>query len=141
MGDIEKPPQVVNVMVMASLSDEEKSRLYDAYDAKFKLEYHAFGKEDVEPNVVDDKVFLMRVPVELQEPARDYLAALIRFAKQAKRINHHRPAAGTSEKYQFRVWLNRIGLKGPEYKATRKALLKNLEGNAAYAGRSKDEEA
>lgn len=138
----EKPTQaqdeapVVNVMVEASLSDEEKDRLYAAYDSKFTLEFEAFGcRPGVEPHVLDDKVFLMRVPANMQEPARDYLEALIRFVKQATRINHRQPAAGTSKKYAFRVWLNRIGLKGPQYKATRKALLANLEGSAAYAGK------
>lgn len=37
-----------------------------------------------------------------------------------------------NEKYAFRIWLIRIGMKGNEYKEARKALLKNLSGNCAF---------
>lgn len=38
----------------------------------------------------------------------------------------------SNEKYYFRVWLIRIGMKGAEYKSTRQILLKNLTGNSAF---------
>lgn len=38
----------------------------------------------------------------------------------------------TNEKYSFRIWLIRLGMKGDEYKATRKILMKNLSGNTAF---------
>ena len=44
----------------------------------------------------------------------------------------------TNEKYTFRVWLIRIGMKGDEYKIARKLLLQNLKGHAAF--RTKDQE-
>ena len=37
-----------------------------------------------------------------------------------------------NEKYAFRIWLLRIGMKGDEYKTTRKILFQNLYGNAAF---------
>lgn len=37
-----------------------------------------------------------------------------------------------NEKFTFRVWLNRLGMIGDEYKETRKLLLKNLTGNSAF---------
>ena len=37
-----------------------------------------------------------------------------------------------NEKYAFRGWLLRLGMKGDDYKATRKILLENLDGNAAF---------
>lgn len=37
-----------------------------------------------------------------------------------------------SEKYQFRIWLNQLGLKGPKYASVRKILTKNLSGSSAY---------
>ena len=37
-----------------------------------------------------------------------------------------------NEKYAFRGWLLRLGMKGDEYKNTRKILLENLDGNAAF---------
>ena len=37
-----------------------------------------------------------------------------------------------NEKFTFRVWLNRLGMIGDEYKETRKILLQNLTGNSAF---------
>ena len=37
-----------------------------------------------------------------------------------------------NEKYTFRVWLNTLGMKGPEYAAERAELLKNLTGDSAF---------
>ena len=37
-----------------------------------------------------------------------------------------------NEKYAFRIWLLRIGMKGDEYKKSRKILLQNLSGNATF---------
>lgn len=37
-----------------------------------------------------------------------------------------------NEKYSFRIWLIRMGMKGEEYKEARKILLKNLSGNCAF---------
>ena len=43
----------------------------------------------------------------------------------------------SSEKYQFRIWLNQLGLKGPEFAAARKILMRNLSGNSAYSSDKK----
>ena len=45
---------------------------------------------------------------------------------QAKRTNEE------NEKYAFRIWLIRLGMKGDEYKETRKILLQNLNGHTAF---------
>lgn len=37
-----------------------------------------------------------------------------------------------SEKYAFRIWLTRLGMNGSEFKTTRKILMKNLSGYAAF---------
>ena len=43
----------------------------------------------------------------------------------------------TNEKYTFRVWLMRLGMKGDEYRVARKVLLQNLKGHTAF--RTKDQ--
>ena len=60
------------------------------------------------------------------------LAALMNV--QAKRQKRVRPTAKETEneKYNFRVWLVRLGMSGEEYKSSRKILLDNLSGNAAF---------
>ena len=52
---------------------------------------------------------------------------------QAKSINDE------SEKYALRIWLIRLGMNGSEFKDTRKVLMKNLSGSAAF--RNDDEKA
>lgn len=45
---------------------------------------------------------------------------------QAKPINEE------NEKYALRIWLIRLGMNGDDFKQTRKILLENLDGNAAF---------
>ena len=45
---------------------------------------------------------------------------------QAKAVNEE------NEKYALRIWLTRLGMNGPEYKVTRKILMENLSGHAAF---------
>ncbi len=42
------------------------------------------------------------------------------------------PREEPNEKYAFRCFLLRLGFIGPEYKAQRKVLLRNLNGSAAF---------
>ena len=37
-----------------------------------------------------------------------------------------------NEKYAFRIWLIRLGMNGDDYKTSRKVLLRNLSGHAAF---------
>lgn len=37
-----------------------------------------------------------------------------------------------NEKYAFRIWLLRLGMNGDDYKSTRKVLMENLGGHAAF---------
>ena len=45
---------------------------------------------------------------------------------QAKEVND------SNEKYALRTWLLRLGMNGPDFKQTRKILLENLSGHAAF---------
>lgn len=51
---------------------------------------------------------------------------------QAKDVNDE------NEKYALRTWLLRLGMNGPDFKETRKLLMENLSGHAAFRS---DEEA
>ena len=53
------------------------------------------------------------------------------YAKKLKRASF-KQAQDDNPKYALRTWLIRIGMNGPEYKETRKTLLKNLEGSGSY---------
>ena len=45
---------------------------------------------------------------------------------QAKAVNDE------NEKYALRTWLLRLGMNGPDFKETRKILMENLSGHAAF---------
>lgn len=56
---------------------------------------------------------------------------MMEAAEAAKRVfpDHQQPE---SEKYVMRSWLVRMGMGGPEWKAIRQILLKNLTGHSAF---------
>ncbi len=58
-------------------------------------------------------------------------AAMNKMAQTQKRVQA-KETNDTNEKYSLRVWLVRLGLNGPDYKAERKILMKNLTGHAAF---------
>ena len=76
-----------------------------------------------------------------EEPDRinTYMQLATLMAKAAKEQTRVQPdkCKVTNEKYTFRVWLMRLGMKGEEYKTARKVLLQNLKGHAAF--RTKDQ--
>lgn len=59
------------------------------------------------------------------------ISALADMARNSKRITAKEKDV-ENEKYAFRCFLLRLGFIGQEYKTTRKVLMKNLEGNAAW---------
>lgn len=60
-----------------------------------------------------------------------FIGALCAAAKEQKRVNaKERPVE--NEKFAFRVFLMRLGFMGDDYKAARKILLRNLNGNSAF---------
>ena len=67
-----------------------------------------------------------------------FISAITKMAKEQKRILGKEREV-ENEKYAFRCFLLRLGFIGDEYKLTRKILLENLEGSAAF--KTKKEEA
>ena len=61
----------------------------------------------------------------------EFLTALIRMAKDAKRVTATEKET-ESEKYTLRTFLLRLGFGGPEHKTVRKELLKPLNGHSAF---------
>lgn len=116
------------------LSDDAFERFCMLFDVKYPLESHSFGSSIMELIRGNGMIHLKGLPwnCPMCDPIRNYLTALMNFAAAAKRVNHHKESNG-SEKYAFRLWLNRIGLSGPDYKETRKVLLANLSGSATRA--------
>lgn len=60
-----------------------------------------------------------------------FISALCEMAKAQKRVNAKETDI-TNDKFAFRVFLVRLGFVGDDYKASRRALLRNLSGNSAF---------
>lgn len=61
----------------------------------------------------------------------EFLAALVRMAKEAKRVAAKEKTT-ESEKYTFRTFLLRLGFIGADYRQTRAILMEHLSGHAAF---------
>lgn len=88
----------------------------------------------------DDKIGFIFPQTFDPERIHTYMLLAELMAKTA-RSQHWVQAAkckDANEKYAFRIWLMRLGMKGDEFKAARRILLKNLKGHAAF--RTKDQE-
>ena len=67
---------------------------------------------------------------------------LVTLLNQSAKVLKHASAKSKdtdNDKFTFRVFLVRIGMISDEYKATRKILLENLEGNSAFRSGKKPE--
>lgn len=65
-------------------------------------------------------------------------AAMNRMAQTQKRVQA-KETDDSNEKYALRVWLVRLGLNGPDYKAERKILMEHLSGHAAFRTKADEE--
>lgn len=69
------------------------------------------------------------------------LVGLVNVKAKELKYASPKPVDTDNEKYTFRAWIMRLGMLGPEYKITRKALLQNLSGNTAFRKVGEDHEA
>ena len=67
------------------------------------------------------------------------LAVCINRNAQTLRYSSLKPAQEDNPKFALRTWLIRLGMNGDEFKATRKFLLANLAGNAAFRTTAEEE--
>lgn len=61
----------------------------------------------------------------------DFVFALCRMAQDRKRITQ-KPYTGDNDKFTMRLFLVQLGMKGEDFKQTRKILLRYLSGNSAW---------
>lgn len=66
------------------------------------------------------------------EDAGTLLVAIIKAAKEAKRVHAEIQELEDHEKYLANAWLNRLGFGGPEHKDLRRRLMHHLNGYAAF---------
>lgn len=104
-------------------------------ESKGSLIRKAFGIEEAVYTLTDDRLTFAwltgDITPEKAKACQDFIGRLCEMAKRQKRVTA-RVRAVANEKYAFRCFLLRLGLIGAEYKTTRKILLRNLSGSAAW---------
>lgn len=105
---------------------------------EFKREADNIGKENckrIEFDFENKKISFKFINEEADaEKVKAYTEFIELLDQSAKELKHASAKVSMTDnpKFTFRVFLIRLGMVGDEYKTTRKILLKNLEGNAAF---------
>ncbi len=102
------------------------------------------GSEDAVKGISFDEekvIFDGFTEVKDQEHLETFMklaAAMNRMVQTQKRVQA-RDTDDSNEKYALRVWLVRLGLNGPDYKAERKILMEHLSGHTAFRTKADEE--
>ena len=124
---VEIPLKLVNEATLANLDR--------IIEGKGNLIRKAIGTDRLAYKVTDSKVlfpwFTLSGDADETLAYTQLISKLVEQARTAKRVTMKEKKVG-NEKYAFRCFLLRLGFIGQEYKTTRKVLMKNLEGNAAW---------
>ena len=125
-----------------SLYDERTlENLKNLVEGKGSLMKKAFKAESLEIVVDDEKVsfpWFELIDSDHFNAYTQFITAITKMAREQKRILGKEREV-ENDKYAFRCFLLRLGFIGDDYKLTRKILLENLEGSAAF--KTKKEEA
>lgn len=110
------------------------SNLQQICENKAALFQAAFQTDSLDIISSDEKVEFPWFKVEQDGDADaccTFISMLCEFAKNQGRINR-KPDTSDNPKYAMRCFLIRLGMVGAEFKAARKAILRNLTGNSAF---------
>ena len=104
-------------------------------DSKATLIKKALGADSLEIEVTEERIrfpWFDRIPEpEVISATSHFLGHLLGAAKSHKRVTAKEKETD-NEKYAFRCFLLRLGFIGDEFKETRRTLLRNLAGSAAF---------
>jgi hypothetical protein len=120
---------------LTGFTPEKLDNLANLVESKAALIKKALGAEDLPVAKEDDRLrfpwfALSGIEGEIDAYTR-FVRALCETAKKRKRvIAKEKPTE--NDKFAMRLFLVRLGLNGPENKAVRHIMLKNLTGNSAW---------
>ena len=133
----------LTIQMPADFFDEHTlSNLRQICENKAALFQAAFQTDSLDIISSDELVEFTWFKVEQDGDADAYctfISMLCEFAKNQSHINR-KPDTSDNPKYTMRCFLIRLGMVGAEFKAARKAILRNLTGNSAFrkAGNSNE---
>ena len=135
--EMEEEAEVDRLCISFPKSMYEKrtlENLKNLVEGKGSLMKKAFKAESLEIVVDDEKVsfpWFELIDSDHFNAYTQFIAAITKMAREQKRILGKERTV-ENEKYAFRCFLLRLGFIGDDYKLTRKILLENLEGSAAF---------
>ena len=104
-------------------------------DSKATLIKKALGADSLEIEITEERIrfpWFDRIPEpEVISATAYFLGHMLGAAKSHKRVTAKEKETD-NEKYAFRCFLLRLGFIGDEFKETRRTLLRNLAGSAAF---------
>lgn len=109
-------------------------------DSKATLIKKALAADNLEIKLTDERIrfpWFDRIPEpEVVNAAAHFIGKMLAAAKSQKRVTAKEKETD-NEKYAFRCFLLRLGFIGEEFKETRRTLLRNLTGSAAFRSGAK----
>ena len=124
-----------------SMYDERTlENLKNLVEGKGTLMKKAFKADSLEIVFDDEKVsfpWFELIDSDHFNAYTQFISAITKMAREQKRILGKERTV-ENEKYAFRCFLLRLGFIGDDYKLTRKILLENLEGSAAFKTKKED---
>ena len=122
-------------------TEESIINLQKIIDSKASLLRKALGTDDLSVQISEDRIAFSWFHIEDPASTSAYahlVSALCQMAQKAKRVTaKEKPVE--SEKYAMRIWLQRLGFGGSEFKEERALLLKNLSGTSAFKNQAEAE--
>ena len=117
------------------VTDAALENLRKLTDSKAALIRKALGADRLDIDVTADGIAFpwwdTAPDADMAAAAEKFIGRLLDAARTQKRVTaREKPAE--NEKFAFRCFLLKLGFIGPEYKADRKTLLRNLTGSAAF---------
>ena len=134
----DEPTELNIEMPRSFFTDEALENLQKIVDSKANLIKKSVGADELPINIGEEKVSFPWFKTGSAEDAKAYgdlISRMSVMAKEAKRVTAKEKEV-ESEAYAFRCFLVRLGMSGNEYKATRKVLMRNLDGPSAFPNKA-----
>ena len=137
----EEPTLLTIEVPRDGFTEESIINLQKIIDSKASLLRKALGTDDLSVQISEDRIAFSWFHIEDPANTSAYahlVSALCQMAQKAKRVTaKEKPVE--SEKYAMRIWLQRLGFGGAEFKEERALLLKNLSGTSAFKNQAEAE--
>lgn len=142
-SDVPEPDDDIGLVIempRSSISDTALYNLKRLVESKATLIKKALGADSLEIKLTDELIcfpwFECIPESEVVTATTCFIEKMLDAAKSQKRVTAKEKETD-NEKYSFRCFLLRLGFIGDEYKETRRVLLRNLTGSAAFRSGAK----